>query len=120
MVRIAACLGMAALLLAAPAGAGQSGASFRVGITILPPGAAAAERQRKPARLATHFVKRRSLARRYTWGAAAASLTRAGFRDIARQGQVGFVYLFTARRPGGSYRVAVSAASGDILKVWAL
>lgn len=115
MRRIALVLGLMAGV-GSTAWAGQSSASFHVGITILPQQQALSVRK---ARLSTNpFL--RSLVRpvHYTWGAASVSLAQAGFTGLVRDGQVEFVYFFRARRGGEWFRVAVSASTGGILKVW--
>ena len=53
----------------------------------------------------------------YTWGAAAISVTHAGFGNPRRGERSDTLYWFTAERGGNSYRVAVSISSGVIVKV---
>jgi hypothetical protein len=105
MGRIAAVLGLAVALCTAPAEAGQTSASFQVGVTIVGPG---------------HPAKAKAAARRalrYTWGAAGVSVAKAGFQSARKLKAEGEVYWFAARRGGQAYRVAVSQASGAIVKV---
>jgi len=54
---------------------------------------------------------------RYTWGAAAISLTREGYRDLRPIEAAGEVYWFMAWRAGARFRVAVEAATGRIAAV---
>lgn len=88
-------------LLTSVAHAGQAGGQLHVGVTI---GAAAAD--------ATAAA-----APRYTWGAAAISVTNAGFDSPSRLAAHGGVYWFSAQKDGVSYRVAVSAATGGVIAV---
>lgn len=86
--------------LAVPAEAGASAGSLHVGVTIGGPAGG------KPAaRL------------RYTWGAAAISVTNAGFRRPQRLSSDGTVYWFSAAKNGADFRVAVSAATGRVVAV---
>ena len=88
-------------LTAAEAQAGKSSASFTAGIVI---GGHNGPKFRKP--VAT-----------YTWGAAAISLLRADFKSPARMSKSGTLYWFEASRGGAVFRIAVSIASGKIVKV---
>ena len=88
-------------LIATEVQAGKSSASFTAGIVI---GGQNGRKFRKPA--AT-----------YTWGAAAISLLRAGFENPARMSKSGTLYWFEASRGGTDFRIAVSIASGKIIKV---
>ena len=97
--------GVIATLAADEAVAGQTSGGFTVGITITGKKVQAAS-QAAPLP-----------ARQYTWGAAAVSLARAGFADPRRIEASETLYWFTAKRDGGRYRVAVSIASGEIVKV---
>lgn len=102
MLRIAIVVGCLSVL-AAPAVA-QSSASFGVGITI-----------GKPAKTAKSATGASKLS--FTWGAAAISVSEAGFRYIKRQARQGGLYWFTARRGENRFRIAVSARSGAIVEV---
>lgn len=104
MVRFAA-VGAAMSLCLVPAGAmaGQSSASFTVGITIGGAGKAPL-RQAKRAKF-------------FTWAAAAISVTQAGYRDVKRVARSGRLYWFEATHSGSRYRIAVSIASGAIINV---
>jgi hypothetical protein len=110
MVRALLAAGIVMSLLAAPVSAGQTSASFHVGITILPPGAKVASQ--RPAKAA-----RPKVVRSYTWGAAAVSVSRAGFGAARRANREGSVYWFVAQRGSERFRVAVSVTSGAIVKV---
>ena len=101
MLRLAVFLGLAAAILTGPASAGQTSGRFTVGITIT-------GKKLKPPPLPV---------RQYTWGAAAVTLARAGFADPQRLEASETLYWFTAARDGEHYRVAVSIASGEIVKV---
>lgn len=103
MLRIAIVLGCWLSFLAVPAVA-QSSASFSVGVTI--------GKKVKPPKSAAAVSKLS-----YTWGAAAISVSEAGFRNIMRQTQDGGFYWFTARKGEGQFRIAVSARTGAIVKV---
>lgn len=105
MFRLAMFLGIAAGLVTSHAMAGQTSAGFTVGITI-------GGKKVKPA-----LQRQSAPARTYTWGAAAISLTRAGFANPRRAAASDTLYWFTAERSGGQYRIAVSIASGEIVKV---
>lgn len=54
---------------------------------------------------------------RYTWGAAAVSLMRAGYEDLRRIEAVDEVYWFAAEKAGTKFRVAVAIATGEIAAV---
>jgi hypothetical protein len=79
--------------------AGQSSGSFKVGLTI--GGAAQAT--------APYST--------YTWGAAAVSVTEAGFGNLQRAEKTNTLYWFTAQRDGSSFRIAVSITSGAVVEV---
>ncbi len=103
MLRIAVVVGCCLSFLAVPAVA-QSSASFSVGVTIgkkaKPP---------KPAAVVSKLT--------YTWGAAAISVSEAGFRNIKRRARDDGIYWFTARKGDNQFRVAVSARTGAIVEV---
>jgi hypothetical protein len=102
MVRQAAVMAALFGVWAANVQAGQASASFQVGITI---GSA-------KIKVATRLVTRS-----YTWGAAAISVKLAGFAAPRRIERSDELYWFIARKGAGQYRVAVSIASGAIVKV---
>lgn len=81
--------------------AGETGGQLHVGVTI---GAAAPDAAA-------------AAAPRYTWGAAAISVTKAGFDSPLRLAAHGDVYWFSAEKDGVTYRVAVSAATGSVVAV---
>lgn len=95
-------LGLGMGLLAGPAIADS--ASFNVGVTI--------GKKVKPAKSAASVSKLT-----YTWGAAAISVSEAGYRDIRRQTRDQELYWFTARKGENLFRIAVSASSGAIVEV---
>jgi|GEM_PF-7003459 len=95
------------LLIASPALAGQTGANFHVGMRIVSAQPAAAKAQAK----SQAFIKR------YTSGAAAVSVRRAGFGMLSSAQQVGAVYWFTASRSGVLYRIAVSVRDGTVVRI---
>lgn len=101
LIRIAAgvlvCLG----LFTGMADAGQSSATFSVGITIGRPG----------------LVKPPKSVKIYTWNAAAISVREAGFESGFRLAADANHYWFMAKRDGQHYRVAVSKTTGAIVKV---
>jgi hypothetical protein len=86
-------------LMATVAVAGQNSGSFKVGLTIGGTAQATAPSST------------------YTWGAAAVSVTEAGFDNLQRATKTDTLYWFTANRDGSSYRVAVSIASGAVVEV---
>ena len=99
MARLPVVVGIVLCLLQAEALAGTAQGAFTVGIVIgkvKPP---------KPPKL------------RYTWGAAAISLTRAGYENPRRIEASGDVYWFEVRRAGARFRVAVWIATGRIAAV---
>ena len=99
MARLPVAAGIILCLLQAEGLAGTAQGAFTVGIVIgkvKPP---------KPPKL------------RYTWGAAAISLTRAGYENPRRIAAAGEVYWFEARRAGARFRVAVWIATGRIAAV---
>jgi len=106
MVRLAAAFGLSIWFLASAAMAGQTSASFAVGIVIGGP------QTRSAAAPPTQ-----SQSKRYTWGAAAISLKTAGFADMRRISRSGRLYWFAAVRDGRAYRIAVSVTTGAVVKV---
>jgi hypothetical protein len=102
VLRIAILAGLTMGFIAGPVVAEEGQASFSVGVTI--------GKKAKPPRSATATLK-------YTWGAAAISVSDAGYTDIARQDEGDGVYWFTARKGESLYRIAVSARSGAIVEV---
>jgi hypothetical protein len=80
--------------------AGQASGSFQVGVTI------GAPKQQQHVSDAT-----------YTWGAAAISVKRAGFEELARIERSGTLYWFSATRDGVRYRIAVSVTNGAIVGI---
>jgi hypothetical protein len=90
-------------LLLSAAEAGQTSGSFQVGVTIGGP------QKRTTATAAVPTT--------YTWGAAAISVTQAGFEKPVRIERSDTLYWFAARRSGESYRIAVSVFTGEIVKV---
>jgi hypothetical protein len=103
VLRIAILVGCWLSFLAVPAVA-QTSASFGVGVTI--------GKKVKPPKSATTVSKLT-----YTWGAAAISVSEAGYRNIKRQARQGSFYWFTARKGEGQFRIAVSARTGAIVEV---
>ena len=103
MVRLAALFGVLLCLSPVNARADQGSASFTVGITIGGVGKAPLRQARR--------------AKSFTWGAAAISVTQAGYRDVKRVAKSDRFYWFEAKRSGTLYRIAVSIASGTIMKV---
>jgi len=104
MARLVPLSGVALCLLTGAAVAGQSTARFNVGITIT--GARTGQPAPAPARAKT-----------WTWRAAAISVKRAGFENLRRVSVSDAYYWFEAERGGGTWRIAVSIASGAIAKV---
>ena len=102
MVRLAMVAGFVCLLTG-PATAGQASAGFTAGITIGDAGTRA-----------TQTIVR---AKRYTWGAASISVSRAGFDEPQRMEKSGALYWFKARRGAAAFRIAVSVSSGQVVKV---
>lgn len=92
-------VGLALGLMAGPSLAGQSGAGFTAGIVI-----GKQDNVHKPPR-------------HYTWGAAAVTLQRAGYKNIARDQAAEGLYWFTARKDAAFFRIAVSADTGAIVAV---
>ena len=103
MVRRIAVVAVICGALAPAAEGAQVSSSFQVGITI---GGARQKALLAPAPVLT-----------FTWGAAAVSLRRAGFEAPQRVERSDTLYWFIARKDGGQFRVAVSIASGAIVKV---
>ena len=97
MVRRTMTIGLVLCLWPSAALAGKTSTTFSVGITI---GGG------------THAP-----AKTYTWGAAAISVMEAGFKKAKPVAESGTLYWFEAERHGSTYRVAVSAASGEIVKI---
>ncbi len=99
MARLPVVAGIILCLLQAEGLAGTAHGAFTAGIVIgkvKPP---------KPPKL------------RYTWGAAAISLARAGYENPRRIGAAGDLYWFEAQRAGARFRVAVWIATGRIAAV---
>ncbi len=96
MVRSTVLIGFVLCLLPSAAMAGQATTQFTVGIAI-----------GKPSKHA----------KTYTWGAAAVSVKKAGYRKPKRIALSGSVYWFEADRDGSTFRIAVSIASGEIVEV---
>ena len=103
MVRQAAVMAALFGVLASNVQAGQASVSFQVGVTVV--GAK------------KHAAAGRPVARTYTWGAAAVSVKLAGFAAPRRAERSDKLYWFIARKGLGRFRVAVSIASGAIVKV---
>ena len=91
-------------IAATGAAAGQSSARFTVGITIGGP-----QKQVKAAATGATAI--------YTWGAATISVRKAGYSVRQRGERTDTLYWFVAERNGASFRVAVSIASGSIVKI---
>ena len=102
MLRLAVAASILVGLSSASALAGQASATFQVGITI---GGCA------------RSVQAAVALKTYTWGAALISVNRAGFGEPQRLEKSDTLYWFRAKRKGGSFRVAVSVASGKIIKI---
>ena len=83
--------------------AGQTSASFNVGITI-------GGGTRTP-------VKSAKRLRLYTWNAAAISVQQAGFDNPVRMTRTDSLYWFGAERGGSRFRIAVSVTSGAVVRV---
>jgi hypothetical protein len=103
MLRRAAVSAIVFGLLISAAQAGQASGGFQVGVTI---GGAQKQTNATPPATTT-----------YTWGAAAISVTQAGFEKPKRIERSDTLYWFTAKRDGDSYRIAVSVTTGEIVKV---
>lgn len=78
--------------------AGQASGNLRVGVTI-------------------GKVSSAEATRTYTWGAAAVSVKQAGYGNVERVGKSDRLYWFTGTFSGGSFRIAVSIASGEAVEV---
>jgi hypothetical protein len=102
MFRVMMVAGLMLAAVSSPVLAGQTSAQFRVGITI---GGGSAS---QPSAAATTT---------YTWGAAAISVSGAGFGNPVRLEKSNDLHWFQAERDGGTYRVAVSTTSGAVVKV---
>ena len=103
MARFAVVSGVILCLLPQAAMAGQASASFQVGIRI-----GKAEGRAVPL---TAPVKS------YTWGAAAISVTEAGFEPTQRMEKSAGLYWFEAKRGLANFRIAVSIRSGEVVKI---
>ncbi len=98
------------------AGAAQISSGMGVGLTIEPSSAGGGERSiRKQSVLG--LVTKDVPETIYTWNAAAISLKRAGFKESRRMEKQLSLYWFEAKREKTSFRIAVSMASGKIVKV---
>jgi hypothetical protein len=102
MVRAAVLTGLLLGITGVSAAAGRSSASFTVGITIGGP--------QKAARVAGSAAS-------HTWGSAAISVGRAGYTVLRRIEKTDTLYWFAAERRGAGFAVAVSIASGRVVKV---
>ncbi len=102
MARLPVAVGIVLCLLQAEGLAAAAQGAFTVGIVI---GKVKPPKPPKPPKL------------RYTWGAAAISLTRAGYDNPCRIAAAGDVYWFEAQRAGARFRVAVWIATGRIAAV---
>ncbi|MGH6854066.1 MAG: hypothetical protein ACREDX_09095 [Aestuariivirga sp.] len=103
MARLAVVSGVILCFLGQAAMAGQTSASFQAGITIGQP--------------ARQTLAAPPAAKTYTWGAAAISVTDAGFVHARRVEKSPALYWFEAKRGGANFRIAVSLFSGAIVKV---
>ncbi len=103
MARLAAVSAVVLGLWPLAALAGQTSASFQVGITIGGGGSSSARTV--------------ASAKTYTWGAALISVNRAGFDKPERLERSDTFYWFRAERSGEHFRIAVSIASGKVVKV---
>ena len=103
MARSGLLLGLILGLLPSLAMAGTTSSKFSVGITI-GEGGNAAKQAAVPATT-------------YTWGAAAISVKRAGFENLRQVERSETLYWFAGERAGGSYRIAISIVSGEVVKV---
>jgi len=99
MARFGIAAALAFCLLGSAAIAGTSQGSFTAGVVI------GKAKPHEPPKL------------RYTWGAAAVTLIRAGYMDLRRIEASGDIYWFTAERAGARFRVAVWIATGQIAAV---
>ena len=104
MVRRAFATAAILAALSTAAAAGDTSASFGIGLRIV--GKSGAGQAPFSASTST-----------YTWGAAAISVLRAGFTDPVRIEAEAGLYWFSASRHGQSYRIAVAARSGAVVKV---
>ena len=100
MVRAVPYFCVALWLIAEAADAGQSSASFNVGLTIGP-----------------RTTSLRASSSAFTWGAAEISVIGAGFTNPQRNGKSSTLYWFTATRKGAAFLIAVSITSGEIVQV---
>jgi hypothetical protein len=104
MVRRAFVMVAILALTSAAATAGNTSASFGIGLRIVGKSGAG----QAPASAAT---------RTYTWGAAAISVLKAGFADPVRLEAESGLYWFSASRDGQSFRIAVASRSGAVVRV---
>ncbi|MBM3521280.1 MAG: hypothetical protein FJX63_11050 [Alphaproteobacteria bacterium] len=102
MVRRAFAMAAILALTSATATAGSTSAGFGIGLRMV--GKNGKSQAVTPART-------------YTWGAAAISVLKAGFDDPVRLAAEPGLYWFSAAREGLDYRIAVSSASGAIVRV---
>lgn len=102
-------------LLPQMAGAAQVSSGMGVGITIeyVAPG----KSRPRSKSLGPIAVMKAAPALSYTWNAAALSVKRAGFQQPERVEKSAALYWFQAKRRDGYFRIAVSIASGQIIKV---
>lgn len=95
---------------AAPAAVQVS--SMGVGITIASSASGSTKRLIVPA-----FVTTAAPPTSYTWNAAAISVRARGFKHPRRMEKSAALFWFEARRGGLSFRIAVSIASGKLVKI---
>ncbi len=103
-------------LLPQMAEAAQVSSGMGVGLTIQPSSAGSEERSvRKQSVIG--LVTKDVPETFYTWNAAAISVKRAGFKEPRRMKKQLSLYWFEAKRQETSFQVAVSMASGKIVRV---
>ncbi len=103
------------MFLTQTAQAAQTSSGLGVGLTI---GASSYTGNRSTRRLVVPaHVTKTEPAWSYTWNAAAISVKGAGFKQPRRIEKARAVYWFQAMREGANFRIAVSIASGKVVKI---
>ena len=120
-MRIFAGVGFVVVLSTGFVAAQQSGGSLGLGVRICTAGTpqcvdSAKPKRNQAARLG--FVPRVALTiPRYTCGAAAVSVAKAGYSIISRVDCRGGRFAYLASKGGGTFRIVVEAGSGKILSI---
>jgi len=96
--------------------AAQVSSSMGVGLIIEPSNISSDDRSVRRLFVST-VVTRAAPAISHTWNAAAISVKRAGFTHPRRLERIVALYWFEAKRREASFRIAVSIASGKIVKI---